>query len=116
MKKVEKQLEEHRNDFLLDVRAAVKRNQVVMMILYNAEEDEYLAMSNGYGIEFDEVLKSFCEMPFIGRVSPQDAFDRWNEYYDDVALVEIYGFELEDGQVQISILDYYIMPSEGTEQ
>ena len=52
MKKVEKQLEEQRNDLLLEVRAAVKRNQVVIMILYNAEEDEYLAMSNGYGIEF----------------------------------------------------------------
>ena len=31
------------------------------MIRYNAEGDEYLAMSNGYGIEFDEVLKSFCD-------------------------------------------------------
>ena len=71
VKTMAKQLEEQRNDFLLDVRAAVTRNQVVIMILYNAEEDEYLAMSNGYGIEFDEVLKSFCEMPFIGRVSPQ---------------------------------------------
>ena len=35
-----KQLEEQRDDFLLDVRAAVKRNQVVVMILYNAEEGE----------------------------------------------------------------------------
>lgn len=85
---------------------------MVVMILYNAADDNYVAMSNGYGIEFDEVLKSFCEMPFIGRVSPQDAFEIWNDYYDDVALAEIYGFQLEDGQVQISILDYYIMPPE----
>lgn len=31
-------------------------------------------------------------------------------------LAEIYGFELEDGLVQISILDYYIMPSQETMQ
>lgn len=106
-----KQLEELRSNFLLEVRAAVKRNQVVVMILYNSDEDEYLTMSNGYGIEFDDVLKSFCEMPFLGRLSSQDVFDGWDEYYDDVALAEIYGFELENGLVQIAILDYFIMPS-----
>lgn len=110
------QLEEQRNDFLLEVRSAVKRNQVVVIILYGAEEDDYVAMSNGYGIEFDEVLKSFCKMPFVGRISPQDAFERWDDYYDDVALAEIYGFELEDGLMQISILDYYIMPPKEADQ
>jgi hypothetical protein len=69
--RISEQLEEQRGDFLLEVRAAVRRSQVVVMILYNAADDDYVAMSNGYGIEFDEVLKSFCEMPFIGRVSPQ---------------------------------------------
>ena len=34
------QLEEQRNNFLLEVRAAIKRNQVVVIILYNADEDE----------------------------------------------------------------------------
>ena len=53
-----KQLEEQRDDFLLDVRAAVKRNQVVVMILYNAEEGEYLAMSNRYGIEYRAIRRS----------------------------------------------------------
>lgn len=113
---MEEQLEEQRNNFLLDVRAAVKRNQVVVMILYNSDEDEYLTMSNGYDIEFDEVLKSFCEMPFLGRITPEKAFEGWEEYFDDVALAEIYGFELEDGLVQIAILEYYIMPSEETEE
>ncbi len=45
-----------------------------------------------------------------------NAFERWNDYYDDVALAEIYGFQLDDGQVQISILDNYIMPPEDTGQ
>ena len=103
------QLEEQRNNFLLEVRAAVKRNQVVVMILYNSEEDEYLTMSNGYDTDFDDVLQSFCEMPFLGRIKPQDAFKEWEEYFDDVALAEIYGFELEDGLVQIAILEYYIL-------
>lgn len=110
------QLEDQRNNFLLEVRAAVKRNQVVVMILYNSEEDEYLTMSNGYDIEFDEVLKTFCEMPFLGRISPADVFEEWDEYFDDRALAEIYGFELEDGQVQIAILDFFVMPSEEIEE
>lgn len=110
------QLEEQRNNFLLEVRAAVKRNQVIVMILYNSEEDEYLTMSNGYGIEFDDALNAFCEMPFLGRIAPEDVFEDWEEYFDDFALAEIYGFELEDGIVQIAILDYYISPSEETEK
>ena len=48
--------EEQRSDFLLEVRAAVKRNQVVVMILYNAEEDEYAVYSNGYDANFEEIL------------------------------------------------------------
>ena len=107
-----KQLEEQRNNFLLDVRAAVKRNQVVVMILYNSEKDDYLIMRNGLFSDFDDVLKSFCEMPFLGRIKPDDAFKGWDAYFDDVALAEIYGFELEDGSVQIAILDSYISASE----
>lgn len=106
------QLEEQRNNFLLDVRAAMKRKQVVVMILYNSEEDEYYIMRNDYCTDFDDTIKTFCELPFLGRVSPEDAFGDWDEYFDDVALAEIYGFELEDGMVQIAILDKLIKPSE----
>ena len=109
---MKEQLEEQRNNFLLDVRAAVKRNQVVVMILYNSEKDDYLIMRNGLFSDFDDVLESFCEMPFLGRITPEDAFKGWDAYVDDVALAEIYGFELEDGMVQITILDSYIPASE----
>ena len=51
-------------------------------------------------------------MPFLGRITPEKEFEGWEEYFDDVALAEIYGFELEDGMVQIAILDKYIMPAE----
>ena len=107
-----KKLEEQRNNFLLDVWAAVKRNQVVVMILYNSEEDRYDILRNGLFSDFDDVLKSFSEMPFLGRIQPQDIFKDWKGYFDDVASAEIYGFELEDGMVQIAILDRYITPSE----
>lgn len=101
--------EELRDNFLLDVRAAIKRNQVVMMILYNDEDDEYAVFSNSYGQDFDKVLSVFLKLPFLGRVRFQDAFEQWEDFFDDVALAEIYGFELEDGMVQIAILEYYIM-------
>ena len=104
--------EEQRDDFLLEVRAAIKRNQVVVMILYNAEEDEYAVYSNGYDADFEDVLKAFCEMPFLGRVEPLDIFEQWEDYFDDPALGEIYGFELEDGMVQMAILEYYIKEAE----
>ena len=104
--------EEQRNDFLLEVRAAIKRNQVVVMILHNAEEDEYAVFSNGYDAKFEDIVKTFCEMPFLGRVEPLDIFEQWEDYFDDSALGEIYGFELEDGMVQMAILDYYIKEAE----
>lgn len=109
-----KQLEEQRNNFLLELRAALKRKLVVVMILYNSEKDEYLTMSNGNDTNFDDVLNSFCELPFLGSIKPQDAFKEWKEYVD-VEDVDIYGFELEDGMVQISILYSHITPSEEIE-
>jgi hypothetical protein len=104
------QLEEQKNNFLLDVWAAMRRNQVVVMILYNAEENEYFIMRNDFCTDFDDTIKTFCELPFLGKISPQDTFEDWDEYFDDVALADIYGFELEDGQVQIAILDELIKP------
>ena len=85
---------------------------MVVMILYISGLDEYCVVSNGYGIDFDKALCSFIELPFLGRISSGDVFDKWKEYYDELALAEIYGFELEDGMVQMSILDYYIKPIE----
>ena len=100
--------DEQRDDFLLEVRAAIKRNQVVVMILYNAEKDEYAVFSNGYDADFEEIVKAFCDMPFLGRVEPQDIYEQWEDYFDDPVLGEIYGFELEDGMVQIAISEYFI--------
>ena len=66
-----------KEDFLLDVRAAIKRNQVVVMMLYNSETDEFCEISNGYGIDFDEMLSEFLEMPFIGHIPISKAFEEW---------------------------------------
>lgn len=41
---------------MLELRSALKRNLVVVMILYNSEKDEYLTMSNGNDTNFDDVL------------------------------------------------------------
>lgn len=106
------QSEDIRNDFLLEVRDAVKRNQVVLIIMHNDETDEFSVWNNADGCNFDDILSCFCEMPFLGRIKPEDAFEEWEEYIDDVALTEIFGFKLEDGQVQIAILDYFLLPPE----
>lgn len=57
--------EEQRNDFLLEVRAAIKRKQVVVMILHNAEEDEYAVFSNGYDAEFEDIVKLSVKCLFL---------------------------------------------------
>lgn len=97
-----------KEDFLLDVRAAIKRNQVVMMMLYNSETGDFAEYSNGFGIDFDEMLASFMEMPFIGHIPVSKAFVEWKDYFDNLDEAEIYGFELDDGEMQMAILDYYI--------
>lgn len=101
-----------KEDFLLDVRAAIKRNQVVMMMLYNSETDELVEYSNGYGIGFDDMLAAIMEMPFIGHIPVQKAFEEWKDYFENPDEAEIYGFELEDGEMQMAILDYYIKEPE----
>lgn len=112
---MKEQLEEQKNNFLLDVRAAVRRNQVVVIILYYNEIGHYNIMHSSSVTDVDNTLKSLCELPFLGRISPENTFKDWEDYFDDVALAEIYGFELEDGMAQISILDHFIMPSENKE-
>ena len=100
-----------KEDFLLDVRAAIKRNQVVVMMLYNSETDEFCEMSNVYGIDFDEMLADFMEMPFIGHIPVSKAFEEWQDYFENPDEAEIYGFELDDGEMQMAILEYYIKES-----
>lgn len=110
-----KQLEEERDNFMLDVRSALERKQEVVMVIYNPVREEYFTLINSYDAEFDDVLKSCCELPFRGRVKPQDAFKDWSGYFDDMALAKIYGFEYKDGMIQIAILDRNITPIEDIE-
>lgn len=104
-----------KEDFILDVREAVKRNQVVLIMIHSTETDEFGIWSNAEGCEFDSILSALVEMPFTGRVSSTEAFEEWEEYVEDTALAEIYGFELEDGSVQMSILEYFLRPQQGLE-
>ena len=97
-----------KEDFLLDVRAAIKENRVVIMMLYNAETDDFCVLSNGYGIGFDDMLAEFMEMPFIGHIPISKAFEEWQDYFESPDEAEIYGFELEDGEMQMAILECFV--------
>ena len=111
-----KSLEDQKIDFLLAARKAVRNNQMTIIMFYNPEKDSFTTLSNSYGMDFDEVMSMFNDMPFLGRMTPDDAFEEWKYYYEDVALAEIYGFELEDGTVQFSIADGYVMPGMGEKE
>lgn len=112
---MKEKLEEHRNDFLHELRSAIEKKQEVIMIINNPVRNEYFTLIKGSDAEFDDVLKSCCELPFRGRIIPQDAFKDWSEYFGDLALAKIYGFEYKDGIIQIAILDRYITPIEDLE-
>lgn len=44
-KRIQEQEMKTKEDFLLDVRAAIKRNQVVVMMLYNSEKQNFSLFS-----------------------------------------------------------------------
>lgn len=99
-----------KEDFLLDVRAAIKRNQAVKIMLYNSETGDFGELSNGYGIDFDDMLAKLLEMPFIGYIPISEAFEEWKDYFENPDEAEIYGFELDDGEMQMAILEYFKNP------
>ena len=47
-------------------------------------------------------------MPFKGHIPISKAFKEWEDYFENLDEAEIYGFDLEDGEMQMAILDYYI--------
>jgi hypothetical protein len=104
-KRIQEQEMKSKEDFLLVVRAAIKKNQIVLMMLHNIETGEFAEYSNDYGIDFDEILSDFTEMPFIGHIPISKAFEEWQDYFENPDEAEIYGFELDDGEMQMAILD-----------
>jgi hypothetical protein len=94
-----------RSDFLLEVRNAIVQKKNVVLMMYNSEDGDWCVMSPGEETGWNALLEPLCKLPFLGRIQPKDAFGMWEEYYEDVALANIYGFELDDGLVQVSIVD-----------
>lgn len=96
--------EDLKSDFLLDLRDAIDKKQKVVLIMWSHEDDEWLSLMPGDKTESNDILNTLSSLPFLGKMSPDDVFKMWEEYYDDTVLAEVYGFELEDGEVQISII------------
>ena len=94
-----------RSDFLLEVRNAIVQKKNVILMMYNSDDGDWCVMSPSEEGELNALLEPLCKLPFLGRIRPKDAFGMWEENYEDVALADIYGFELDDGVVQVSIVD-----------
>ena len=93
------------SDFLLEVRNAIIQKKNIILMTNNSDDGNWCVMSPGEETELNALLEPLCKLPFLGRIQPKDAFGMWEEYYEDVALADIYGFELDDGLVQVSIVD-----------
>lgn len=88
---------------MIDIHRAISDGREVVMMISGGDDDGFSVWRTGDGTEAVAVLEDFLKMPFKGRVKPSDAFDDWEEYVPDIDSAEIYGFSLEDGEVQICI-------------
>lgn len=95
-----------KEDLMIDIHQAAKNGREVVMMVSGGEDDGFSVWRTGDGTEAVAVLKAFLKMPFKGRIKPNEAFDDWEDYVPDTDSAEIYGFSLEDGEVQICITGY----------
>ena len=85
--------------------------------MYCEDTEEMEIITHSDDLEaFVGILNAFQELPFTGRVYQEDVFDKGYEFLEDVEDAEIYGFELEDGSVQVAITPYDSIEKQAEEQ
>lgn len=99
-----------KEDYLIDIHQAVLDRKRIYIILFLEETDEYDVMTNSD--ESTGLPSILSELPFTGRVYQEDVFPEWYDFVENVEETEIYGFDLEDGKVQVAITPYDLMEKE----
>ena len=93
-----------KEDLLIDIHQAILNRKRVYIIMYCKDTDEFDVVANSdESTDFPSILS---ELPFTGRVYKEDIFPKWYEFVENVEETDIYGFELEDGCVQVAITPY----------
>ncbi len=99
-----------KEDYLIDIHQAVLNRKRIYIILFLEETDEYEVITNSE--ESTDLPSILSELPFTGRVYQEDVFPEWYDFVENIEETEIYGFELEDGKVQVAITPDDLMEKE----
>ena len=106
-----------KDDYLIELYQAVEQRKQILIMMYCEDTEEMEIITNSDDIDDCKgILNAFQELPFTGRVYQEDVFDKWYEFLEDVKNAEIYGFELEDGSVQVAITPYDSIEKQAEEQ
>ncbi len=93
-----------KEDFLIDIHQAVLDRKRIYLIMLCEETGEYDVITNSD--ESTDLPSILSQLPFTGRVYREDVLPEWYDFVENVEDTEIYGFELEDGKVQVAITPY----------
>lgn len=99
-----------KEDYLIDIHQAVLNRKRIYIILFLEETDEYEVITNSD--ESTDLPSILSKLPFTGRVYQEDVFPEWYDFVENIEETEIYGFELEDGKVQVAITPDDLMEKE----
>ena len=95
-----------KEDFFLDVANANRRGQAVMIVVEHPEGVDII--TNSDRTDFISMMPTFMNIPWKGRVPADQVWGEWACFYDTPEEAEVYGLELEDGKIQMGILNVSI--------
>ena len=94
-----------RDELFEKISQAVKNDTMVAIMIENNDTSVFRTYTNPPGVSFDELKETFLELPFMGMTPDEERFDEWSDYFSSVKDADIFSFELEDGKVQIAVIE-----------
>lgn len=79
-----------------------------MIIVIESNSDGVDIWSNSDKACFNEMMSTFLQLPWKGRVPANEVWGEWQYFYNTQEDAEVYALDLEDGKIQMSILNITI--------
>lgn len=94
-------------DFALDIINANKKGKAVVFVI-ESSDGEVEVWTNSDRANFVGMASMLLQTKWTGRVPASEVWGEWQHFYDSPDEAEVYGYELEDGVIQVGILDISI--------
>lgn len=97
-----------KEDFLIDIAEAGKSGKAVVIVTEGTDENGELSVSTfvaSGSTDTKELATGFSQIDWTGRVPVDEVWGEWQRFYDTPEDAEVYGFDLEDGKVQVGIFN-----------